>query len=219
MNLARVSSWDRLDLVYSDLHETVRGPSAAAAAIRAGARCERYEYACRALEDRGPNDILLQTQLQELAEDYARRVKHWSGRPINHDHPPALGVFIAAVGFIGPLALIAAVGADDRLAPLRWWPAAVLTAPLALPSAWLLVRSVIRGFAGIANLDDALNDRLCPDCGHPLGDQQPALRSELVAGVDVGPRRCPKCATPWPLLPPPAGLVERDPETGTTELA
>jgi hypothetical protein len=210
MNLARVSSWDRLDLVYTDLHQTVRGNAAAAATIRAGARCERYEHACRALEDRGPSDPLLQAQLQELAEDYARRVTHWSARRIDQDHPPALGVFIAAVGFIGPLALITAVGADDRLAPLRWWPAAVLTIPLALPSAWLLMRSVARGFRGGTGLHEALADRLCPDCGHSLGDVPPALRTELVRGVDVGPRRCPSCSSPWPMVPPPAGLPERN---------
>ncbi|GEM_PF-2464820 len=214
-----LSSWDRLDLVYDELHATVRGQSSAAAAIRASARCERYERAARSLEDRGAADPFVQAQLQELAEDYVKRIRHWSTRRTGEDHPPALGVFIAAVGFIGPLALVAAVGADDRLAPLRWWPTAMLTAPLALPSGWLLLRSILRGLRGSTSLDEALDARLCPDCGMRLEGQAPAVRAELIGGVDVGPRRCPRCDCPWPVLPPPAGLRERQTDALAHEAA
>ena len=46
-----------------------------------------------------------------------------------------------------------------------------------------------------------LEQRLCPDCGYDLNGVPPAFEKDE-RGI-IGPKICPECASPWPLVPPP----------------
>jgi hypothetical protein len=222
---------------------------------------------------------LVRANLEQLGHEYTRRVEHWSKRRVLGERaPPQAMMIIAAVGLVGPLALASAVGVSEGLASLRGWPMVMVTAPLALPSAWYLARSmwqwlrwgglgvvsVILGLIllglrpptgwaawlgavpwgewserGVAvalillgmlvmrhfikrrrerfastNLITSMVSRTCPDCGAHLMDAPPGIKRDLVAGFDIGPRACPSCLAPWPLLPPPVGLRERNDDPG-----
>lgn len=57
------------------------------------------------------------------------------------------------------------------------------------------------GFGTTAMLRRALRDRCCPDCGYELLNTKPALEPSVLRVV--GPKVCPECGSPWPLVPPP----------------
>lgn len=50
-----------------------------------------------------------------------------------------------------------------------------------------------------ARLTRSLRDRACPDCNYNLAGAPEGLPGSL-----AGPRTCPECGAPWPLVPPPA---------------
>lgn len=50
----------------------------------------------------------------------------------------------------------------------------------------------------------AINHKLCPDCCYNLDGIPDAIDPEQLNGQHCGPQRCPECASPWPMLPPPA---------------
>lgn len=61
------------------------------------------------------------------------------------------------------------------------------------------------------NADAARRRGCCPDCGFSLqGLDRPAAFARVASAnaasdqpIDIGPERCPECATAWPLVPPP----------------
>lgn len=50
----------------------------------------------------------------------------------------------------------------------------------------------------------AVEKKICPDCEYDLTGCPEAIEPGWVEGVSIGPRRCPECSAPWPLLPPPS---------------
>lgn len=57
------------------------------------------------------------------------------------------------------------------------------------------------GFGTTARLRRTLRDRSCPDCDYGLASTKPAFEPALLR--IVGPKACPECGSPWPLVPPP----------------
>lgn len=57
------------------------------------------------------------------------------------------------------------------------------------------------GFGTTAVLRRTLRDRCCPDCGYDLVTVKPAFEPSMLHVI--GPRACPECGSPWPLVPPP----------------
>ena len=198
------TQWDRLPIAYPRLHEGVRGRGPVDCLLRCVARIEPYELAARAVKDRGHAHSAAQRALAGLADDYRARADAWSGSDQAADFFPMRPLLIALCGIVGPFALVSVVVSDPRLAPLRWWPVALLAAPLLLPLTW----STLGAVAGIAiprpSTARALRERCCPDCAAPLADEPQAIDPALVEGASFGPRACPRCRRPWPLLPPPA---------------
>ncbi|HYD01648.1 MAG TPA: hypothetical protein VEB22_10520 [Phycisphaerales bacterium] len=200
------TQWDRLPVAYPRLHVGVRGGGPVDCLLRCVARIEPYELAARAVTDRGPAHPSTQRALAGLADDYRRRVSAWGPAEGQTDAGggPLRPLFVALCGIVGPFALVSVVVSDPRLAPLRWWPAALLAAPLALPLTWTAIGSVARMAAPRPSLRNALRDRRCADCAELLSDSPSAIEPSLVEEASFGPRACPRCRRPWPLLPPPA---------------
>jgi hypothetical protein len=57
------------------------------------------------------------------------------------------------------------------------------------------------GFGTTAALQRTLRNRCCPDCGYDLVTVKPAFEPSMLHVI--GPRACPECGSPWPLVPPP----------------
>lgn len=90
-----------------------------------------------------------------------------------------------------PLILVFAVVSD--------WMIALGLIPLAVALSLALI-----GRDRVHRFIHAIDHRRCPDCGYDLTGAPPAIDPTRLAGADVGPRLCPECGSPWPLLPPPA---------------
>ncbi|HZW06663.1 MAG TPA: hypothetical protein VFF65_06030 [Phycisphaerales bacterium] len=199
------TQWDRLPVAYPRLHEGVRGSGPVDCLLRCVARIEPYELAARAVADRGPAHPATQRALAGLADDYRCRADAWGTADAQADRGTALRpLLIALCGVVGPFVLVSVIVADPRLAPLKWWPAALLAAPLALPMMWTAAESVARIAVPRPALKTALRDRRCPDCAASLSAVPDAINPSLVEDAAIGPRACPRCRRPWPLLPPPA---------------
>ena len=69
--------------------------------------------------------------------------------------------------------LAATVMADGRLASLRWWPAALMVAPLAIPLALSGLSAVGRLAVPRVTAGQALRENRCPDCACSLADVKP----------------------------------------------
>lgn len=50
----------------------------------------------------------------------------------------------------------------------------------------------------------AVECRACPDCGYSLEGAADRPTDAAALAAWPGPRRCPECGAPWPLIPPPA---------------
>lgn len=199
------TQWDRLPIAYPRLHEGVRGRGPVDCLLRCVSRIEPFELAARAVKDRGPAHPSAQRALAGLADNYIARLDTWGGSGQASELPsPARPLLIALCGIVGPFALAAVIISDPRLASLRWWPAALLTAPLLLPLTWTTLTTVVRLSVPRPTLEQALRSRQCPDCATPLTGAREAIEPALVEGASFGPRACPLCRRPWPLLPPPA---------------
>ncbi len=203
------TQWDRLPVAYPRLHEGVRGRGNVDCLLRCVARIEPYELAARAVNDRGPAHPTAQRALAGLADDYAARTRAWASDAEQPGEPgsPFRPLFIVLCGIVGPFALASVVIADPRLASLRWWPAALLAAPILLPLTWTTLTAATRLAVPRPSLSSALRDRCCPDCAAPLDRVACAISPALVEGATLGPRACPRCRRPWPLLPPPGDAV------------
>lgn len=70
-----------------------------------------------------------------------------------------------------------------------------------------LVGSIIvgrlRAFSLARRLVGSVAAKRCCNCQYPLAGVPDAIPSRILQGVEVGPRRCPECGAPWPLVPPP----------------
>lgn len=200
------TQWDRLPVAYPRLHEGVRGRGAVDCLLRCVARIEPYEIAARAVHDRGPAHPTAQRALAGLADDYAARTSAWAAatNPADDESGPLRPLLIVLCGIVGPFALASVVISDPRLASLRWWPAALLAAPILLPLTWTTLTTATRLAVPRPSLGGALRDRCCPDCAAPLIGVACAIDPSLVEGAILGPRGCPRCRRPWPLLPPPS---------------
>lgn len=108
------------------------------------------------------------------------------------------------------VALPVAVARIEVLAPLRGPLVWTIATSLAVVGAWTIWNWLQRGNKREVTLPESIRARICPDCGLRLDTAAPAIKRELMGGVDIGPRSCPRCASPWPLVPPPAGLIDRE---------
>jgi hypothetical protein len=202
-----ISPWDRLDLVYPK-NPGGRGGGPAAIAQRLTLRIEQYELLARSLEERGPNDPTTRMLAGIIPQDFRRRMHRWSQQTPGDARSSPWGlILVSALGIVGPSMLLLFVGRDERLATLRWWPALAMSAPLLVPS-------VIAGAFGIRRLflprldpHLALLEGRCAQCGLDVRPFPSALPAGLLDGIIVGPRACPGCNSPWPLLPPPADAM------------
>jgi hypothetical protein len=205
------TQWDRIPIAYPRLHEGVRGHGPVDCLLRCIARIEPYELAARAVNDRGAAHPSAQRALAGLADDYRFRVDAWSATSQAAEAAsPLRPLLIVLCGLVGPFALASVVIADPRAASLRWWPAALLAAPMLLPITWTGLGAVARLAAPQPNPGVSLRSRRCPDCGTPLEEAAHAIHPNLVEGASFGPRACPRCRRPWPLVPPPADAVVID---------
>lgn len=89
---------------------------------------------------------------------------------------------------------------DDIVAILVLLVIGVLFGAVLLPLVWLPVW-IVR-FRRRRRCRAAMSHRQCPDCGQDLTGCPPAIKPAYMDSMDVGPRVCPECAAPWPLLPP-----------------
>ena len=203
------TQWDRLPIAYPRLHEGVRGDGQIDCLMRCVARIEPYELACRTINDRGPDHASTQRALAGLADDYLARRQAWieSHRESStrnwQSTGPLLPLTVVICGVIGPLSLAALVATDARLESLRWWPLALIVAPIMIPLALCAITAVVAAAAPRTTPGRALRDRCCPDCAERLKGVRPAIDPTLIEGVFVGPRACSRCRRPWPLVPPP----------------
>ena len=201
------TQWDRLPVAYPRLHEGVRGRGEVDCMLRCVARIEPYELAARAVKDRGAAHASSQRALAGLADDYASRVERWGERCTVERAGVSGPLMIVLCGVVGPLSLVAVVATDARLSSLKWWPAALLAAPLVLPLTWTALGAAVRLAVPRTTLGRALRDRCCADCGSPLRGLKQGIEPDLVEGAFFGPRACPRCRRPWPLVPPPGDAV------------
>lgn len=142
-----------------------------------------------------------------LAAEYAARVEAFRNRVENAGVAPVpdsrrlrilqilLPVALAACILLGYLSAV--LSGPVRLVP------AFLTLFTIFSTAVLTVRLLLLHHP-LSRLIDAIDHRRCPDCGYDLTGAPPAIDPTRLAGADVGPRLCPECGSPWPLLPPPA---------------
>jgi hypothetical protein len=196
--------WDRLPLLYPRLHEGVRGVDPADCLLRCVARTEPYELAARAIANYGDAHPATQRALAGLADDYQARCEVWARRTATPVRlTPGLCLVVVGCGLVGPLALASLVATDARLTSLRWWPAALMVAPLVVPLGWVALGTLGRLAAPRLGLGQALRERRCPDCAWHLASTSPAIAPALVEMANVGPIACPRCKRPWPLVPPP----------------
>jgi hypothetical protein len=92
--------------------------------------------------------------------------------------------------------IAASVGATFLVLWLGVWAFAVFAAAVAPIAAAIPLE--LRRAARRARLLRCLREGTCCDCGYAL-----AGTPDGIAGCPAGPRNCPECGCPWPLVPPP----------------
>ncbi len=198
------SGWDRLGLVYPGLATQLEFEPIAFEAVRYEHRTGPFQAVC----DGGAGD------LDELAAEYARRVAAWTelgSKVKEHFHKPIGDA--AKWSVVGGVLLLCLLGGivltgGSIVRPILLWSTIILVG---------LGSRVIRRRGrrlletqgqplNVYDLGASLEKRECPDCGYGLTGVPSALGATAM-NVDVGPRQCPECVSPWPLVPPPAELA------------
>lgn len=176
-------TWSRLDpRVVALRHRRTR------LATTTLASCERGSAASGAIE--------------ALAEEILYRREAWKkglSRPrvlaVAWLHPPAATLMVA-----GMLCMVVG-GVMSGLSFVRAWPTSPCLIPVAMVAC--LASSGFIASRLLGRLSESVDGSLCPDCEYELNSVPGALPIAASAGVPIGPRRCPECGCPWPLIPPP----------------
>lgn len=116
-----------------------------------------------------------------------------------------MGLVLAAGGV---LVLVREV---DALAVARWWAALAISSAVGLAGIVVIVQAMRQDAdTSTPRIPACLQKRRCPDCALNLDTTPPAIKPQLLNNIDIGPNACPRCDCAWPLVPPPAGLADRD---------
>jgi hypothetical protein len=140
--------------------------------------------------------------LRRLGETYRFRSERWTQR---RARPTLLSQFVTM--FVGVMFAcapgVAAYLLGWKMLPLYAGAGLLLGSPLFVAVAY---RSRYFGEStGDNAVDQAMErfaNRCCVDCNHDLSKAASALPVEPMEGTNIGPRACPNCGTPWPLVPP-----------------
>jgi hypothetical protein len=57
--------------------------------------------------------------------------------------------------------------------------------------------------SSIKRLSSCVANARCPDCSYALKGVPSRVLGTAELTLDLGPKRCPECGSPWPLIPPP----------------
>lgn len=193
------SSWDHSGLPYGRDLDPARGyRNLRGRAARSRARTELFDDATQHAAD--PDSPLTDLGVEYLARVAAARA-----------HATALirgtGLFVrllhlnpyaarSGIEFIAAVAILLAIVEFGAL-PLAWALALLLIVT------GLVVALQVHRRDQLKPALIALDRCECPDCGYDLAGTTPGLPLERTNGVNVGPRLCPECGVPWPLVPPP----------------
>lgn len=137
--------------------------------------------------------------------ELTRRADHWRGElkqpPTRGQMAPYLasrpivplvmtGAFVCWMAVLG----VPAIGRVFQGNGLLWlvWSGLLVGA---LARSWTAMELVKRARA-------SLRLGRCPDCGYDLAGVPGVSVRDGERAVSIGPRRCPECGAPWPLLPP-----------------
>lgn len=197
MSDGRFSAWDRMSLPYTTFREDFVTPPNTVEAMRSRGRTavvEQFEK----LTALGIDDERRRAELQNLSREIAWRRHHWGKQGVRLSEArgefrptrtrPIRLMVIGASLVVGFAAYANGVG----LAWIASGGAAVLVVLIAL--------FFYRGrYSGA----EVLSRRICPDCGYRLGDLRCEINPDEVHGLWIGPRACPECGSPWPMIPPP----------------
>lgn len=148
---------------------------------------------------RGP---VAEGTLRRLGENYRFRSARWSHRRPRPSRTSQFLTMAAGVLFACVPGVIAFL-LGSKLVALYAGGGLVLSSPLFVAVAY---RSRYLGEStGVPAMDQAIDrfsNRRCVDCNHDLRGVASAFPADQMEGTNIGPRACPKCGTPWPLVPP-----------------
>lgn len=119
---------------------------------------------------------------------------HWGRVSLMNLYTPAMTLFYAGMMTM-PLHLI--TGSQRGLGRESFTCAVLLIQFASMGLGLWLAGRVLR------RLDRSAREPVCPDCEYDLSGVPGAFDVKATANVPVGPRRCPECGCPWPLVPPP----------------
>ncbi|CAG1005443.1 hypothetical protein PHYC_03231 [Phycisphaerales bacterium] len=193
----RFSAWDRFSLPYTTFNEAFVSPPNTVEAMRCRGRTEVIERYIKLLA-LGIDEDRRGIELQNLAKEIGWRRHHWAKPGVR-------------------LSELRAEFSPRRTRPLRIViaGAAILTGFVAyaqgLSAAWLasagvgvlLLLLILYFHRGRQSAADVLARRICPDCGYRLFDLRCEINLDEIHGLWIGPRACPECGSPWPMVPPP----------------
>jgi hypothetical protein len=168
-----------------------------------GVSLARFQLASRTREFESAARGRLAPEIgRELAIDYARRTAYWRRNlPVVSSESPRPSGFSSPLGVADIVfwallipAWVVVLWLDNQ----SWLLWLIFAAIIAL----VFIRGRRQNLA--ASLMDAIEHRACPACGYDLNGSPDGIEPDLVLDTRTGPRVCPECGTPWPLLPPPA---------------
>lgn len=199
----RYAKWDTMKLPYG-FNEAYLEPPATVEGERARRRVAPYEEYVSHLGDVG-DDERAAMQRAALVRETKRRLAHWN-RP---------GVAPSSLATTPSTISVTRVVAIAVVALIVWIALAYL------PSVWIAGLPRWAPYAGIAlfgatsilailrvgraqeQLLAGAGSGRCVDCGYDLRETRPAIVPNDLDGQWIGPRACPECGAPWPMLPPP----------------
>lgn len=136
-------------------------------------------------------DQLDDQQRARLEVEYWRRIQYWT------DSTRAGVRWASAASFAVSASVLVVIGALATLAILgEGWLLPVFAAIL-----FAICWGTRARFGRQRRLHRTLTSGACPDCAYDLTGSLPAIEPSIFGGQSVGPRTCPECGVPWPLLP------------------
>jgi hypothetical protein len=199
------SAWDR----FAQLHYQAELQSEFVPIDIEAVRCEQRTVVFEKAVAHAPDAL----SDADLARDYKQRVTylgHRDVRLVHADRRRGQRIALIIVVFAALLGVSSATGS----------PAPVLAAGLwamvadALYCKW---RGVSRSGYRSSTVSQVLAKKACVDCDYDLSGALPGIDPQRLAGSDVGPRVCPECKSPWPLLPPSVSRLIASGRVGTPQ--
>lgn len=199
----RYAKWDTMKLPYG-FNEAYIEPPKTVEGERARRRVAPFEeYLALAEED--ANSEHAQLALRSLSREARRRWSHWRT-------PSAMGEvgFVLTVvsfgarglGIVGLLVVTLYLFTTSRAVWLGSG-SGLLVLGIVMAIVAVLIYALVRWRRGRRTPAEKLKESICMDCGYSLAETKPAIAAKDLDGLWVGPRACPECGAPWPMLPPP----------------